>query len=721
MGMKSIRLALGSLVYLALTLPALAQIPGTIQTVGSSGPPRQVFAHRSDVFLGAGSAATPCQSWDFLSDGTYYFQVTDLSGNRLLSTDPVSQRSFTVARGVIAPVTGPPPPHARGGNTACTSGSVSLSPFSDVGAGNAAYLVWVTPAASFDGDPNGVDSVCGDGCFHGFRSASSRVLAFRVEDKRNCQPTFCASGIKFVDANGNGERDSGETGLSGVELDFDNGNGVVLSGFSGADGSYRVCGLTHDETYRVTERPPLGYAQTGPNDHRISRRVVATDLGYFIEFCDADVSGLDFGNQLIPNAIGGVKFEDLNANGVRDPGEPPMAGVSINLLPGTPANPGPSRTVVTDASGNFLFTNATPGPFFLVEAVPAGFTQTTPSSGVITGTLASGGSFLSAVFGNFRGALTGTITGLKFLDVNGNGIQDPGEGPQANVTFTISGPTGFTPRTAATGADGRFTFLNVPFGTYTVTETVPAGFRQTAPPAPGTFSVTLAVNSLPPNIVFGNQPLAQPGSISGTKFLDANGNGIRDAGETGTAGVTIVLQNTAPGSGTGVQTRTAADGSFTFTGLAAGTYAVSEVVPPGFVQTVPGGNGNVTVTLAAGENRTGILFGNRSASVGVTPGTISGLKILDFNTNGIIDGIDRPLEGIVFVLTAADGTSVQATSGPDGTFRFTNVVPGTYVLSEILPSGFAQTFPGTPDAPQTYTIVLGSGQNLTGFLFLNKC
>ena len=41
-----------------------------------------------------------------------------------------------------------------------------------------------------------------------------------------------------------------------------------------------------------------------------------------------------------------------------------------------------------------------------------------------------------------------------------------------------------------TGADGRFTFLNVPFGTYTVTETVPAGFRQTAPPAPGTFSIT---------------------------------------------------------------------------------------------------------------------------------------------------------------------------------------------------------------------------------------
>jgi hypothetical protein len=720
MGMKSFRRALGSVAFLALAFPAAAQIPGTIQTVASGGSVRPVFAHRSDAYLAAGSGAAPCQSFDFLSDGAYYFQVTDLSGDRLLSTDPVAQRTFSVSHGVI--VTDPAPPHAHGAATPCGSGSISLAPFSDAGTSQAAYLVWVTPAASFDGDPNVVDPVCGDGCFHGFRSEHSRVLAFRVEDKRNCQPTFCASGIKFADANGNGVRDSGEGGLSGVEIDFDPGTGVVLSGLTGTDGSFRVCGLTHDATYRLTERPPLGYSQTGPLDHRVSRRVVARDLGYLIEFCDSDVGGLDFGNQLIPNAVGGVKFEDLNANGVRDPGEPPMAGVSINLLPGTPANPGPSRTAVTDASGNFLFTDVTPGPFFLVEAVPAGFTQTTPSSGVITGALAPGGSFLTAVFGNFRGVLTGTISGLKFVDANGNGIQDPGESPQPGVTFTISGPTGFAPRTAVSGADGRFVFQNVPFGTYTLAETVPSGFRQTAPPAPGTVTVALNVTTQTVSSpVFGNQPIALPASVSGTKFLDLNGNGVRDPGEQGSAGVTIVLQSTVPGAGTGVVTTTGPDGSFAFTGLVAGTYVVSEVVPTGFVQTVPGGNGNVTVTVAAGENHGGILFGNQpSPAVGV-PGSISGLKILDFNTNGVIDGIDRPLEGIVFVLTAADGSTVQATSGADGTFRFSNVAPGTYVLSEILPSGFAQTFPGTPDAPQTYTIVLGSGQNLTGFLFLNKC
>jgi hypothetical protein len=36
-----------------------------------------------------------------LPDGDYYFQVTDPSGRTLLSTDPVSNRRFTVSGGVI--------------------------------------------------------------------------------------------------------------------------------------------------------------------------------------------------------------------------------------------------------------------------------------------------------------------------------------------------------------------------------------------------------------------------------------------------------------------------------------------------------------------------------------------------------------------------------------------------------------------------------------------
>src|SRR6185295_16849772 len=160
--------------------------------------------------------------------------------------------------------------------------------------------------------------------------------------------------------------------------------GSVLTGLTGADGSFRICGLTDDLSYRVTEALPFGYTQTGPLDRNISRRLISRASACYIDLCDEDLAGLDFGNRLIPNAIGGIKFEDTNANGARDPGEPPLAGVTIVL---TPAGGGTARTQVTDASGNFLFTDVAPGSYVLTEVVPAGFTQTMPATDGIPVTL----------------------------------------------------------------------------------------------------------------------------------------------------------------------------------------------------------------------------------------------------------------------------------------------------------------------------------------------
>ncbi|HMF08385.1 MAG TPA: SdrD B-like domain-containing protein, partial [Thermoanaerobaculia bacterium] len=145
---------------------------------------------------------------------------------------------------------------------------------------------------------------------------------------------------------------------------------------------------------------------------------------------------------------------------------------------------------------------------------------------------------------------------------------------------------------------------------------------------------------------------------------------------------------------------------------------LSEVVPPGFVQTVPPPPGTATFTLTLGQAVTGVLIGNTSAP---TTGSISGTKYLDLNADGVLDPTDRPYPGIVFVLTDAVGVQRQTTSDANGKFSFTNLPPGTYVLSEILPPGFSQTKPGTPDHPATYTITLTPGQNATGFIFLNKC
>ena len=731
--MNPVRFPIAAIALMLCSLGALAQVPdttvpnlprasGIVTTVNASSAAVSVFSNKEDVFFTAGPTASPCAFSQFVPDGRYYLQVTDLSGRRLLSSDALTERAVTVRNGVLAAYNGTT--HATQSQGPCGALAVGVAPFRDAGNLVASYLLWLTPAATLVGDPTQVDPVCGSGCFHGFQPDFSLTTSFRVEDKRFCEDTFCVSGVKFEDRNGNGVRDSGEPGLPGIEIrasDVDDTNRAPLRGLTLPDGTFQVCGLEHARDFRVIETVPFGYQQTAPNDRRISRRLVALNRGYFVEGCDQNFSGLAFGNQLIPNAIGGIKFEDLNANGVRDPGEPGLAGFAITLSSATPGAP-PLQTAVTDANGNFLFTNVAPGSYVLSETQQQGFSLTVPAANSIPVTLASGGSSIDNVFGNFRGVLTGTITGTKFLDVNGNGVQDAGEPGLAGVTITrsasINDPTGAN-LSVVTDAAGNFTFANVPFGTFTLTETVPTGFAQTAPPPPGTISATInfAQRSSAGNL-FGNRALTA--MISGVKFNDANGNGTRDAGEAGVAGVTIRLTDSANVVRT---TTTDGSGSFSFTGLTPGTYVVSEVVPAGFTQTAPPAPGTFTVTLTTtGQAVANLLFGNRAIQAGTNTASISGRKILDLNGNGIVDGNDRPFQGIVFELHDTSGNLVATTtSDANGNFTFMNLAPGTYVLSEILPTNFFQTFPGTQAAPGTYTITLTEGQAATGFLFLNKC
>src|SRR6476469_4243979 len=150
------------------SLPALAQFPGAVTTTTEGGVAQTVFSDKSDVFFTAGPTATPCAAIQFVNDGQYYFQVTDLSGATLLSSDPVSERLVTVHGGVLATYNG----HTHDTNGAdvpaeesseeselapfrgpCGALSVRLAPFRDAGSREASYLLWVTPVARFTGDP----------------------------------------------------------------------------------------------------------------------------------------------------------------------------------------------------------------------------------------------------------------------------------------------------------------------------------------------------------------------------------------------------------------------------------------------------------------------------------------------------------------------------------------------------------------------------------------
>jgi len=95
--------------------------------------------------------------------------------------------------------------------------------------------------------------------------------------------------------------------------------------------------------------------------------------------------------------------------------------------------------------------------------------------------------------------------------------------------------------------------------------------------------------------------------ICGYKFYDANANGVWDAGEPPVAGFKIELYDQS--SNLLATAFTAADGSYCFDGLDAGTYTVQEVLPPssGWMPTKPT---SITVTLLSGEIKENNNFGN---------------------------------------------------------------------------------------------------------------
>lgn len=82
--------------------------------------------------------------------------------------------------------------------------------------------------------------------------------------------------------------------------------------------------------------------------------------------------------------------------------------------------------------------------------------------------------------------------------------------------------------------------------------------------------------------------LLLPGSLSGSVFCDDNNNGLRDPGETGIAGVPIILRggNQVP------QTRTTdANGAYRFVNLYPGVYSITEgTIPAGAGVTGDGGD-----------------------------------------------------------------------------------------------------------------------------------
>ena len=161
-----------------------------------------------------------------------------------------------------------------------------------------------------------------------------------------------------------------------------------------------------------------------------------------------------------------------------------------------------------------------------------------------------------------------------------------------------------------------------------MTETVPLGFRQTAPAAPGTASAALNVSQARvTGLLFGNQALAAPATISGHEVHRYERERASRSGGAGRLG----RRDPAPGEhGVALPGDDGGRRQLLFRRPRARDLHDLRNRSVGFTQTAPGGAGTFSVTVAAGDVRSDLLFGDRPSGA-LSPGSVSGTKMLDLN------------------------------------------------------------------------------------------
>ena len=341
-----------------------------------------------------------------------------------------------------------------------------------------------------------------------------------------------------------------------------------------------------------------------------------------------------------------------------------------------------------------------------------------------------------------------------WLDLDGDGIQDPGEAPLAGVPVTLYGANGTTVLASTTTAnDGTYVFSSdptrtsttgraynvtaltagaqvivqapvsrtlAPYGRLGVTRRAAGAVNVDSDVDPASGRTALVTIGAPGHhnhdIDIGYRPAAAVGDYV---WIDANHDGVQDEpASSGVNGVTATLQTAAGGAvtdldGNAVTPRVTANdpttgqpGYYLFGNLPAGSYrVVFSSLPAGLAPTVTDAGGDdatdsdglvtAAVTVSAGQSDLTLDLGL------FAPVQVGDLAWLDTNGDGLQSAGEPGLPGVTVTLFDASGTAVTVdadggsvtpiVTDASGLYRFVNLLPGTYTVHFAPPSGYAAT------------------------------
>ncbi|QDT05620.1 Serine-aspartate repeat-containing protein D precursor [Rubripirellula lacrimiformis] len=546
----------------------------------------------------------------------------------------------------------------------------------------------------------------------------------------------------------NGDHDgNGSTPIAGVEVLLQDDQGTTISRTTtGTNGGYQFDDVPVGN-YRIVEFTPTGLLDGGSHVGRINNVTVGTSVdGGLISEITMTPSGVGVEYnfcEAAPATLSGFVYHDADDDGVRDAGEDAIAGANVALVDATGKT---VATATTDATGRYEFEGLLPGDYSIVETQPAGYLDGKDTVGTIRGTKVgrdTGADSLASItlkqgdvgveynFGELRPA---SLSGRVHVDLDDDCELDPNEETLAGVTIRLIDSNGEEVARTTTDSEGKYTFIDLEPGTYTVIEEQPEGyFEGGAKPgsAGGTTldpsrigSITLTSGEVAVDYDFCERP---PAEINGSVFNDVDDDCLFDSDEIGIEGARVELLNSA---GEVIAfTLTDASGNYRFTNLPAGEYLVREIQPDGWLQggQKAGSHGGddsqqdiiSRIPIGWGQRLTEYNFCEHEGA------EISGSVYNDRDGDCVFDPDEMGIEGTRVELYNSAGEMIGFTlTDADGNYRFTNLAAGEYVVREIQPEGWLQGGQqagshGGDDSQRDVIsrIPIGWGQRLTQYNF----
>lgn len=375
--------------------------------------------------------------------------------------------------------------------------------------------------------------------------------------------------------------------------------------------------------------------------------------------------------------LSGMKWNDINADTLKQPAEPGLAGWTIKATSGST-----TLSAVTAAGGGYMINNVPLGTWTVSEVPQGGWSQTAPTgSGTYTATVAANQAVTGLNFGNRQGSL------------------DPCDVPSIVIN---------------TGYD-QVNSVALPIGAtdnfWTVTADPDAGTTEPRPattvlkhpawanPLPGTqwiSSYPSQADNLNGDYDFQFCFCMKDGFVKPHLHLEGYAD---DTADVYLNGVYVGHINC----------------------YATSCFSTIDVFDPTLFH--PGKN-CVTVTVHnLGAVAMGLDLAGSVSAAGVAmqsvlccnpTSCISGTKWNDINGDGIHQAGEPGLPG--WTIKVISGTSsYTAVTDSQGFYSICGLAPGTYTVTEIPQSGWTQTGP----AGGSYTVTLTPGQSVNGKDFLN--